>query len=85
MALPSVAAQLVNVIYNMVDRIYIGHIPGAGAQALTGLGISLPVILLIQAFSSLAGMGGAPQASIQLGRGDRDRAEKILGDRKSVV
>ena len=56
MALPSVAAQLVNVIYNMVDRIYIGHIPGAGAQALTGLGISLPVILLIQAFSSLAGM-----------------------------
>lgn len=83
MALPSVAAQLVNVIYNMVDRIYIGHIPGAGAQALTGLGISLPVILLIQAFSSLAGMGGAPQASIQLGRGDRERAEKILGN--SVV
>lgn len=83
MALPSVAAQLVNVIYNMVDRIYIGHIPGAGAQALTGLGISLPVILLIQAFSSLAGMGGAPQASIQLGKGDRQRAEKILGN--SVV
>lgn len=83
MALPAVAAQLVNVIYNMVDRIYIGHIPGAGAQALTGLGISLPVILLIQAFSSLAGMGGAPQASIQLGKGDRQQAEKILGN--SVV
>ncbi len=85
MALPSVAAQLVNVIYNMVDRIYIGHIPGAGAQALTGLGISLPVILLIQAFSSLAGMGGAPQASIQLGRGDRDRAEKILGNSLAML
>ncbi len=85
MALPSVAAQLVNVVYNMVDRIYIGHIPGAGAQALTGLGISLPVILLIQAFSSLAGMGGAPQASIQLGRGDRDRAEKILGNSVAML
>ena len=85
MALPSVAAQLVNVIYNMVDRIYIGHIPGAGAQALTGLGISLPVILLIQAFSSLAGMGGAPQASIQLGRGDRERAEKILGNSVAML
>lgn len=85
MALPSVAAQLVNVIYNMVDRIYIGHIPGAGAQALTGLGISLPVILLIQAFSSLAGMGGAPQASIQLGRGDRARAEKILGNSVAML
>lgn len=85
MALPSVAAQLVNVIYNMVDRIYIGHIPGAGAQALTGLGISLPVILLIQAFSSLAGMGGAPQASIQLGRGDRAQAEKILGNSVAML
>ena len=85
MALPSVAAQLVNVIYNMVDRIYIGHIPGAGAQALTGLGISLPVILLIQAFRSLAGMGGAPQASIQLGKGDRQRAEKILGNSVAML
>ena len=85
MALPAVAAQLVNVIYNMVDRIYIGHIPGAGAQALTGLGISLPVILLIQAFSSLAGMGGAPQASIQLGKGDRQKAEKILGNSVAML
>lgn len=85
LALPSVAAQLVNVIYNMVDRIYIGHIRDVGAQALTGLGISLPVILLIQAFSSLAGMGGAPQASIQLGKGDRDRAEKILGNSTAML
>ena len=80
MALPAVVAQLINVIYNMVDRIYIGHIPGVGAQALTGLGLSLPVILLIQAFSALAGMGGAPQASIQLGKGNRQKAEQILGN-----
>jgi len=80
MALPAVVAQLINVIYNMVDRIYIGHIPGVGAQALTGLGLSLPVILLIQAFSALAGMGGAPQASIQLGKGNREKAERILGN-----
>ena len=80
MALPAVVAQLINVIYNMVDRIYIGHIPGVGAQALTGLGLSLPVILLIQAFSALAGMGGAPLASIQLGKGNREKAERILGN-----
>lgn len=80
LAIPAVVAQLINVVYNMVDRIYIGHIPGVGAQALTGLGLSLPVILLIQAFSALAGMGGAPQASIQLGKGKRDAAEKILGN-----
>ena len=67
LAIPSVVAQLINVIYNMVDRIYIGHIPDVGAEALAGLGLSLPVILLIQAFSALAGMGGAPRASIQLG------------------
>lgn len=85
MALPAVVAQLINVIYNMVDRIYIGHIPGVGAQALTGLGLSLPVILLIQAFSALAGMGGAPQASIQLGRGDREAAEKILGNSVTML
>lgn len=85
LAIPSVIAQLINVIYNMVDRIYIGHIPGVGAQALTGLGLSLPVILLIQAFSALAGVGGAPQASIQLGRGDRDAAERILGNSVSML
>ena len=80
LAIPAVIAQLINVVYNLVDRIYIGHIPDVGAQALTGLGLSLPVILLIQAFSALAGMGGAPQASIQLGKGDRNAAEKILGN-----
>ncbi len=85
LAIPAVVAQLINVIYNMVDRIYIGHIPGVGSQALTGLGLSLPVILLIQAFSSLAGMGGAPRASIQLGRGNREMAEKILGNSVTLL
>ena len=85
LAIPAVVAQLINVVYNMVDRIYIGHIPGVGAQALTGLGISLPVILLIQAFSALAGMGGAPQVSIQLGKGDRRAAEKILGNSVTML
>lgn len=85
MTIPAVVAQLINVVYNMVDRIYIGHIPNVGAQALTGLGLSLPVILLIQAFSALAGMGGAPQASIELGRGNRNRAERILGNSVSML
>lgn len=85
LAIPAVIAQLINVVYNLVDRIYIGHIPDVGAQALTGLGLSLPVILLIQAFSALAGMGGAPQASIQLGKGDRKSAEKILGNSVTML
>ncbi len=85
LAIPAVIAQLINVVYNLVDRIYIGHIPDVGAQALTGLGLSLPVILLIQAFSALAGMGGAPQASIQLGKGDRKAAEKILGNSVTML
>lgn len=85
LAIPAVVAQLINVIYNMVDRIYIGHIPNVGAEALAGLGLSLPVILLIQAFSSLAGMGGAPQASIQLGKGNREAAEKILGNSVTML
>lgn len=85
LAIPAVIAQLINVVYNLVDRIYIGHIPNVGAQALTGLGLSLPVILLIQAFSALAGMGGAPQASIQLGKGDRKSAEKILGNSVTML
>lgn len=85
LAIPAVVAQLINVIYNMVDRIYIGHIPDVGTEALAGLGLSLPVILLIQAFSSLAGMGGAPQASIQLGKGNRESAEKILGNSVTML
>lgn len=85
LAIPAVIAQLINVLYNMVDRIYIGHISDVGPQALTGLGLSLPVILLIQAFSSMAGMGGAPRASIQLGKGDREAAERILGNSVTML
>lgn len=79
MALPAVAAQLINVLYNVVDRIYIGHIAGYGELALTGVGVTAPVLTVISAFSSFAGMGGAPQASIMLGRKDYEGAEKILG------
>ncbi|MBS4960306.1 MAG: MATE family efflux transporter [Clostridiales bacterium] len=80
LGLPSIAAQLINVLYNIVDRMYIGHIEGVGANALTGLGVSLPIITLISAFSAFAGMGGAPLAAIELGRNDKKRAEKILGN-----
>lgn len=79
LAIPSVVAQIVNLLYNMVDRIYIGHIPGEGALALTGLGLCMPIILLISAFSGFVGQGGAPRAAIALGRGDREGAERVLG------
>lgn len=80
LALPSALAQLINVLYNIVDRVYIGHIPGAGADALTGVGVTFPVITLVSAFSAFAGAGGAPLAAISLGKGDRKTAEKILGN-----
>ena len=79
LALPTITAQLVNMLYNLVDRIYIGHIEGIGTQALTGVGVCMPLIMIISAFASLAAMGGAPLASIALGKGDRDKAEGILG------
>ena len=79
MALPAVAAQVINVLYNIVDRIYIGHIPGYGELALTGVGVTAPILMVISAFSAFAGMGGAPQASIQLGKKNYEGAEKILG------
>ena len=79
MAVPSIIAQIINILYNIVDRIYIGHIPGVGAAALTGVGITFPIITLISAFSSFVGMGGAPLAAIWMGKGDRKHAEKILG------
>ena len=79
LALPTVAAQIINVLYNIVDRIYIGHIEGYGQLALTGVGVTFPIITMISAFSAFAGSGGAPLASIQLGKKDRDGAEKILG------
>lgn len=80
MALPAVAAQIVNLLYNLVDRIYIGHIPVIGTDALAGIGVTSSVIILISAFSAIVGGGGAPLAAIALGQGDRVRAGKILGN-----
>ncbi len=80
MALPSVVAQVVNLLYSVVDRVFIGHIPEIGTDALAGIGVTSSVIILIAAFSAIVGIGGAPLASIALGRGDRDRAKYILGN-----
>ncbi len=80
MAIPTIAAQIINLLYNLVDRVYIGHIPVVGATALTALGVTMPIILIVSAFAALVSMGGAPRASIMLGKGDKDAAEKILGN-----
>lgn len=80
LALPSITAQLINLLYNLVDRIYIGHMKGDGALALTGLGVTLPIIMLISAFSALVGFGGAPRAAIFMGKGEKEKAEEILGN-----
>ena len=80
LAAPAIISQIVNALYNIVDRIYIGHIPGEGPMALTGLGVCFPIIMFVSAFAALMGMGGAPRASIEMGRERNDRAEKILGN-----
>ena len=80
MAIPSVVAQVVNLLYNIVDRIYIGHIEGVGATALTGVGLCLPLIMFMNAFAMLVSAGGAPRASIAMGQGNKEQAEKILGN-----
>ena len=80
LAIPTVVAQLINMLYNIVDRIYIGHMPGDGQLALTGLGVCMPLILLVSAFAALIANGGAPRASIYMGRGDKDSAERTLGN-----
>lgn len=85
MGIPSLLAQLVNLLYSMVDRIYIGHIPGSGAEALTGMGLCMPIITMVSAFSSFVGAGGAPLAAIALGKGDRKKAEKILANGFSLL
>ena len=85
LAVPSVAAQFINLLYNIVDRIYIGHIPDIGRTALTGLGVTFPIITLISAFAAFAGQGGAPLASIRLGAGDREGAEEILGNSVTLL
>ena len=80
LAVPAIVAQVINVLYNMVDRMYIGHLEGVGDAALTGVGVCFPLITAISAFAALVSMGGAPRASIFLGRGDKETAEKILGN-----
>ena len=80
LALPAVISQLVNMLYNVVDRVYIGHMPENGVAALTGLGLCFPIIMLISAFAALFGMGGAPLAAIAMGQGNHRRAEQILGN-----
>ena len=79
LAIPTILAQLVNLLYNIVDRIYIGHMPVVGDIALTGVGLCFPVVYLLSAFAALIGQGGAPRAAIAMGRGDNDEAERILG------
>ena len=80
MGIPTFVAQLINLLYNIVDRIYIGHIPEVGAASLTGIGLCLPIITLVSAFSVFVGAGGSPLASIALGKGDRDKAQRILSN-----
>lgn len=80
LALPAILAQVINLLYNLVDRMYIGHIPGEGSAALTGVGVTMPVIMCISAFAALVSMGGAPRASIMMGKGQQSEAERILGN-----
>ena len=80
LAIPTIAAQIINMLYNLVDRVYIGHIPETGALALTGLGVCMPILLIVSAFAALVGAGGAPRASIYMGKGDQEKAEKTVGN-----
>ena len=85
LAIPAVVAQIINLLYNIVDRIYIGHMPGVGADALTGVGLFLPMLMLINAFAMLCGAGGAPRAAIAMGQKDHDTAEKIVANCFSLL
>lgn len=85
LAIPSITAQIINMLYNIVDRIYIGHIADIGSLALTGVGLTFPIIMIITAFSSLIGMGGSPRASMKLGEKNQPEAEKILGNCFSML
>ena len=80
LSLPTVVAQLINMLYNIVDRIYIGHMPGDGSLALTGVGVCMPIILFVSAFAALIAAGGAPRASIFMGQGDNDSAAETMGN-----
>ena len=79
LAIPAIAAQLINILYNLVDKMFIGRIPAVGKQALAGVGVTAPVILAVSAFATLVSMGGAPKASIFMGKGDNEQAEKVMG------
>lgn len=79
LSLPAIVAQMVNLLYNMVDRIYIGHIPETGDLALTGLGLCFPIIMIVMAFANLIGGGGAPRVAIHMGRGEKEEGERIIG------
>ena len=85
MAVPALVGQVVNLLYNIVDRIYIGHLPEIGGAALTGVGLFTPILMLITAFAMLAGAGGAPRAAIAMGQGDKERAEKIMANCFTVI
>ena len=85
LALPAILAQVINLLYHLVDRMYIGHIAKVGSVALTGLGVTMPFIMCVSAFAALVSMGGAPRASIMMGRGNREEAERILGNCTSML
>lgn len=85
LSLPMILAQLVNVLYNIVDRMYLGHMPGDGRLALTGVGVAFPIITIINAFANLCGSGGAPLCSIERGRGDEEKAEQIMGNSLTLL
>ena len=85
LAVPALVGQVVNLLYNIVDRIYIGHIPEIGGAALTGVGLFSPILMLITAFAMMAGSGGAPRAAIAMGQGNKEKAEKILGNCFTVL
>lgn len=80
LAVPMTVAQLIHVLYSVVDRMYLGHIPGVGADALTGVGITFPILTIITAFANLFGMGGSPLFSIERGKGDAEKAKRIMGN-----
>lgn len=80
LSIPAIAAQIINLLYNLVDRVYIGHMPDDGALALTGVGVCMPVIMIVSAFAALVSSGSAPRASMAMGKGNQNEAEKILGN-----
>ncbi|MBO5239671.1 MAG: MATE family efflux transporter [Lachnospiraceae bacterium] len=85
LAIPTVIAQLVNLLYNMVDRVYVGRIPEVGTEALAGLGVTFPIVMLVAAFAGLAGMGGSSRAAIAMGKGDHEKAEKYMGNATTLL